>query len=56
MAPINPANKTPTVSTPRNGSTTSLAIVVATSVPNTRNAVKLKNAADVLEAILVKNR
>jgi hypothetical protein len=45
MAPMSPANTTPTVRTPAVGSTTSLAIVVATSVPNTRKAMKLKNAA-----------
>jgi hypothetical protein len=45
MAPTSPAKTTPTVRTLRVGSTTSLAMVVATSVPNTRKATKLKNAA-----------
>src|SRR5712691_11718112 len=47
MAPMRPANTTPTVRTPALGSTTSLAMVVATLVPNTRKAAKLKNAAHI---------
>ena len=43
MAPISPANTTPIVST--SGSTTPVAMVAATTVPNTRKATKLKNAA-----------
>ena len=43
MAPTRPANTTPIDST--SWMTTSFAIVVATCVPNTRNAMKLKNAA-----------
>ena len=43
MAPISPANTTPIDST--SGSTTPLAIVAATTVPKTRKATKLKNAA-----------
>src|SRR2546429_3964772 len=43
MAPIRPQNTTDRLST--SGFTTSLAIVAATFVPNTRNAMKLKKAA-----------
>ncbi len=43
MAPISPAKMTPIDNT--SCTTTSLAMVVATWVPNTRNATKLKNAA-----------
>jgi len=43
IAPISPANTTASVKT--FGSTTSLAMVAATLVPNTRNATKLKKAA-----------
>src|SRR5438270_119704 len=43
MAPTNPAKTTPIVSTC--WSTTSLAMVLATCVLNTRKATKLKNAA-----------
>ena len=43
MAPTSPAKTTPIVTTA--GSTTPLAMVVATLVPNTRKATKLKNAA-----------
>ncbi len=43
MAPMRPANTTPIDST--SWITTSFAMVVATCVPNTRKATKLKNAA-----------
>src|SRR5437879_3288366 len=43
IAPISPENTTDRLST--SGLTTSLAIVAATFVPNTMNAMKLKNAA-----------
>ena len=43
IAPMSPAKTTPIVST--SGSTTPVAIVAATTVPNTRKATKLKNAA-----------
>src|SRR6266508_3089878 len=43
MAPISPANTTPKVNT--SGFTTSFAMVEATLVLNTRNATKLKTAA-----------
>jgi hypothetical protein len=45
MAPTSPANTTPIDST--SWSTTSLAIVAATRSPNTRNAAKLKKAAQI---------
>ena len=45
MAPTRPANTTPIVST--SGSTTPVAMVAATTVPNTRKATKLKNAAQI---------
>jgi hypothetical protein len=45
MAPSSPAKITPTVSTWLAGSTTSVAMVAATSVPKTRKAMKLKKAA-----------
>src|SRR3954469_12730635 len=43
MAPTSPANTTPIVNT--SGSTPPVAIVAATTVPNTKKATKLKNAA-----------
>ena len=43
IAPLSPAKITPLLKI--SGFTTSLAIVAATAVPNTRNAAKLKNAA-----------
>ena len=45
MAPTSPAKTTPIDST--SGSTTPVAIVAATTVPNTRKATKLKNAAQI---------
>ena len=45
MAPTRPAKTTPIDST--SGSTTPVAMVAATTVPNTRNATKLKNAAQI---------
>src|SRR5688572_10469736 len=48
MAPTSPANTTPIEST--SCTTTSLAMVVATWVPKTRKAAKLKNAAQATAA------
>ena len=45
IAPTSPAKTTPIDST--SGSTTPVAIVAATTVPNTRKATKLKNAAQI---------